>query len=337
MNDSSFLTALYSALLKRDPKEKEFLHWLGRMERGMTDRELFARFIASKEYAEKTRVRCAYPPGHYYSPIVDPESLDSLSLSERHLSPMLLPGIEICPEKMLGFWKRNADLIAKSDFPLDATPGFRYFAANKIYPVGDAVLLRAMMLDRRPKRYIEIGSGFSSACALDAADEAGLETEFVFIEPYTDRLRSILWPKDAGRVRIIETFVQNVPLALFATLGEDDILLIDSTHVMKTGSDVHYELFKILPSLKPGVCIHFHDIHYPFEYPNEWIFDSNLSWNEIYAIRAFLMHNHDYAIEFFTNYFALAFPDVIRSTYPRFLQNGGGSLWLKKLGPSAPV
>jgi hypothetical protein len=106
---------------------------------------------------------------------------------------------------------------------------------------------------------------------------------------------------------------------------------------MKTGSDVHYELFKILPSLKPGVIIHFHDMHYPFEYPNAWIFESNFSWNEVYALRAFLMHNEDYQIEFFNSYFRQRFGEVIRATYPRFLENPGGSLWLKKVGARLPV
>ncbi|MBV8801226.1 MAG: class I SAM-dependent methyltransferase [Alphaproteobacteria bacterium] len=337
MNDLEFLTDLYSALLKRAPREPELTHWATKLAEGMADREIIARFIRSPEYRHKNRVRCTYPPGHYYSPIVDPDSLDKEKLSARSLSPSLIPGINIDGQKMLTFWNRNADTIAGTPFPIDAAPGFRYYSDNNIYPIGDATILRAMLADKRPVRMIEIGSGFSSACALDTADEFSLPTEFLFIEPYAKRLRSVLRPQDAERVSIVEKPVQEVSLDVFASLNGGDILLIDSTHVLKTGSDVHYELFKVLPVLKPGVYVHFHDIHYPFEYPSEWVFGKNLSWNEIYAVRAFLMHNNDYEIEFFNHYFTAAFTSVIGRTFPKFLANGGGSLWIKKVGPSLSV
>ena len=38
---------------------------------------------------------------------------------------------------------------------------------------------------------------------------------------------------------------------------------MDRAHVLKTCSDVVFELFTIAPRLKPGVFIHFHDVFYP--------------------------------------------------------------------------
>jgi hypothetical protein len=76
---------------------------------------------------------------------------------------------------------------------------------------------------------------------------------------------------------------------MFDVLDENDILFINSSHVAKTGSDVNFELFEILPRLKKGVIVHIHDILYPFEYPREWVIERNYSWNEVYAVRAFLM------------------------------------------------
>jgi hypothetical protein len=67
-----------------------------------------------------------------------------------------------------------------------------------------------------------------------------------------------------------------------------NVLFIDSTHVLRTGSDVCFELFEILPRLSPGVLVHIHDMFWPFEYPRSWVVEENRSWNELYAVRAFL-------------------------------------------------
>ena len=127
-----------------------------------------------------------------------------------------------------------------------------------------------------------------TASLLDTADELSLRPRITCIEPYPERLRSLL--RTADEVEILETPVQKVSLSRFAELGSGDILFIDSTHVLKSGSDVHYELFEILPSLQPGVAVHFHDLPYPFEYPLQWVFEENYSWNEAYAPRAFLIY-----------------------------------------------
>src|SRR6202035_2845754 len=123
--------------------------------------------------------------------------------------------------------------------------------------------------------------------------------------------------------------VQDVPVSTFSTLNENDILFIDSTHVLKTASDVHYELFSILPSLNEGVLIHVHDIQYPFEYPRQWLFADNYSWNEIYALRAFLMYNSAFEVVFWNALFAQRQPKLVYETNPLFLKYPGSSIWLR--------
>ena len=123
---------------------------------------------------------------------------------------------------------------------------------------------------------------------LDSAEHARLPTlNLTCIEPYPERLPSLMRPGDTKHVNVIDRPVQDVPEEIVDSLQDNDILFIDSTHVMKTGSDVHYEFFHLLPRLKPGVVVHFHDCGFPFEYPDEWIFELNYSWNEVYALRAF--------------------------------------------------
>ncbi len=111
----------------------------------------------------------------------------------------------------------------------------------------------------------------------------------------------------------------------------NDILFINSSHVLKTGSDVHFELFSILPVLKPGVLVHFHDIQFPFEYPKEWVFGKRWSWNEIYAVRAFLMYNEAFVIRMFTDLFIRERGSLIEQFRPGHRPLIGGSLWLEKV------
>ena len=104
------------------------------------------------------------------------------------------------------------------------------------------------------------------------------------------------------------------------SLEPNDFLFVDSTHVLKTGSDVHYELFYLLPRLNPGVLVHFHDVGYPFEYPDKWIYELNYSWNEAYALRAFLMFNAEFSIKFWNSLYAHKFSSQKSSEYPTFLR-----------------
>jgi hypothetical protein len=118
---------------------------------------------------------------------------------------------------------------------------------------------------------------------------------------------------------------------LFDQLNENDILFIDSTHVSKTNSDVNKILFEILPRLKRGVLIHFHDIFYPFEYPKEWVLQWNgFGWNEDYILKAFLMYNNQFKIVMFNTFLEHFHKEWFKENMPLCLENEGGSIWLQK-------
>jgi Methyltransferase domain len=217
-----------------------------------------------------------------------------------------------------------------SPFTAHAQNGLRYRFENPAYSWGDGSVLHAILRHYRPKRLIEIGSGYSSACTLDTV-ELNLDghCQLTFIEPYPELLLSLIGDA-ASRVHILQHGVQQTPLALFNELEEGDILFIDSTHVLRTGSDVCFELFEVLPNLAKGVLVHFHDMFWPFEYPREWVIDENRSWNELYAVRAFLTNNHDWKVLMFNDYMAVFERPLIETTYPAFLRNPGGALWLQR-------
>ena len=156
-----------------------------------------------------------------------------------------------------------------------------------------------------------------------------MDVDLTCIEPYPQLLDDLIGDKDRRRINVFAKDVQSVAPECFDSLGEGDLLFIDSTHVLKTGSDVVFELTQILPRLSNGVLVHFHDIFYPFEYPTEWI-ATNRSWNELYALRAFLTYNSHFKIVFFNHMFASLRRHVVERDCPLYLKNSGGSIWLRR-------
>ena len=80
---------------------------------------------------------------------------------------------------------------------------------------------------------------------------------------------------------------------------------------------------------KTGVYVHFHDIFYPFEYPQDWIYEGR-SWNEIYVLRSFLQYNSAYSIQYFADYIATFHRTRLESLMPLCLKNTGGNIWLRR-------
>ena len=114
---------------------------------------------------------------------------------------------------------------------------------------GDGSILHAMLSRFRPRRLIEIGCGWSSACAIDTIEQnLQGQCEVTFIEPYPHLLIELIGTAGV-KTTILEIPVQDAPLEIFDTLQAGDFVFINLTHVLKTGSDVCFELFEILPRL----------------------------------------------------------------------------------------
>jgi predicted O-methyltransferase YrrM len=286
---------------------------------------------AAREAAAPT-VPLFVPPGHFYSPIVDPAALRAANFVVRH-EVEDVHAIRCDMDAMLGTFERLSVHFGAIDFPERRSPSHRYYYENEFFSYGDAIILAAWLREFQPQRIIEVGSGFSTAVMLDTLERisGGQDVRLTCIDPNPERLHSLVRPGDEQRVEIIARQVQSVPLQMFAELRAGDLLFLDTTHIVKTGSDVVHELFEILPRLAGGVLIHFHDIAAGFEYSDEWIFQENRSLNESYILRAFLMHNSAYEIVFFNHAFFLRFLEVLREKCPLFLRNCGGSLWLRKI------
>ncbi|MCM8738756.1 class I SAM-dependent methyltransferase [Azospirillum sp. A1-3] len=189
-----------------------------------------------------------------------------------------------------------------------------------------------MLLNTQPKRVVEFGSGYSSCLFLDINEVFFKnKVQCTFVEPHPELLFSLINHDDQQRCQIMPCRAQDIPMSLIDNLDAGDVVFIDSTHVSKAGSDVNFHMFTTLPRLKSGVYIHFHDIFYPFEYPESWFFDENRSWNEIYMLRAFLTGNSDFEIVFFNDFMHVRHGAETEAALPMFILNPGGSLWLRKL------
>ena len=269
-------------------------------------------------------------PGHYYSPLPDSDYIEKNQDRLFNSAVKACPGIDLGTEdqiKLIDSFRRYA-----GDFEItaDKIETRRYFYNNTWFCCGDAFVLYCMMRHYKPEQIIEVGSGFSSALMLDVNDIFyNSSMQFTFIEPYPERLKSLMRTSDSANSKILVQGIQDVPLEVFKSLKRGDILFVDSSHVTKIGSDVNYIIFEVLPVLAEGVVIHFHDILWPFEYPHEWLKEGK-AWNEAYLLRAFLQYNHAFKILFFNSFIGAFYSDEMKQAFPMFSDNPGGSLWLQK-------
>jgi hypothetical protein len=270
----------------------------------------------------------SFAPGHFYSVI---PNLSEIKVKEKQIftNRKNVTGVDLNEKGQINLFNRLSKYYKDLNFTENKIKNNRYYYNNPAYSYGDAIILYSMIRHFKPNKIIEIGSGFSSCVTLDTNEKFfDNKIKCVFIEPYARLLKSLLKPND--NCKIIELNLQNIPISYFKTLKKNDILFIDSTHVSKVGSDVNHLFFEIIPSLNPGVILHFHDIFHQFEYPKELIY-KGFFWNENYMLRAFLEYNNSFKIIYFNDYFFNYKLSMVKRNMPLILKNSGASIWIKKV------
>lgn len=265
---------------------------------------------------------------HYYEPLFNETHLKRSLDSKRNL-----PGIK---------WNDDAQLSLLAQFnyheELGAIPyhktndPLQFYYGNPSLGPADAEYLYCMIRHFKPGRIIEIGSGYSTLMAKQAIgnnteEDTSYKCEQICIEPY-----EMPWLEKTG-VQVMRKLVEDVDISFFSSLQNNDILFIDSSHIIRPQGDVLFEFLEILPTLNPGVIIHIHDIFSPKDYTKKHLVDDVLFWNEQYLLEAFLSCNSEFVIIGALNYLKTHFPDKLNSKLPILKNNPDhvpGSFWIKK-------
>ena len=269
-------------------------------------------------------------PNHYYSPVPDMNVLTDAQLAARY--PLHGVTIDEAEHRALldAFKAVQSETAAFRDRVTPTTDG-RWYAGGA-FGLLDAQVAYAMVRTQKPKRIIEIGTGFSTlamaeACERNAAE--GRPVDFTTIDPYPSFALD-LNPK--GLTRNLTVGVETVPIEQFEALEAGDILFIDSTHIIRPGGDVEYEYFHILPKLKPGVWIHVHDIFFPLPYPPEWARDRHIFWNEQQLLNAFLAYNTSFRSRMALSAACDRWIDAVNDAFPGTGPSPGpGSFWMQRI------
>jgi predicted O-methyltransferase YrrM len=286
-------------------------------------RMLFETLAARQDIAESAGYHVY--PRTYFSPLVLRHELDIPALQHRRR----LPGIEFNEASALALIDKLGEFTKElADVPYDRSPDEPFWFSNGWFSDFDAASLYAVLRHLRPKRYVELGCGFSSlmssrALARNATE--GSPSDAVYADPYPrTEIAAML---RCGR--LVRERVQTVPSELFTALEAGDVLFIDTSHVVKLQSDVVHLLVTVLPSLKPGVVIHLHDIFTPYDYPVDWVTNPLFSCNEQYAVEAMLSGSGRYVVELPLYLLWKEHRDALTRFFPRGILLPGG-FWLRK-------
>lgn len=265
---------------------------------------------------------------HYYEPFFDPSSFRKPVEEDRSL-----PGIDLRETEQLALLKTLHGKGALQGLPQDGNGHGNFRYGNDFFPPGDAEFLFAMIRYYRPRRIIEVGSGNSTLMILHAieanrSDDPEYDCRLTCIEPY-----EAPWLEQRG-VTVMRTCVEEMELDFFASLESGDILVIDSSHVIKPQGDILCLYLQVLPILKKGVFVHIHDILTPRDYFRTWMVDKLQLWNEQYMLEAFLSMNNEYQVVAALNFLRHHHFEKLAAVCPVLAQEPDsepGSFWIRRL------
>lgn len=286
------------------------------------------RFPLSK--AMLLRAGCFPIRDHYYEPSFRNAPIRELLSTERDL-----PGIAWSSGgqlQLLASFSYNTELATLSR---QERGKHEFYLDNGAFGSGDAEYWYNLIRLKKPKRIIEIGSGFSTRMARRALEANEREDpqytcEHILIEPYEHE-----WLEELG-ITVIREKVEDSDMRIFKKLEADDILFIDSSHIIRPRGDVLFEYLELLPALNVGVIVHIHDIFSPKDYPAEWIVDDVRFWNEQYLLEAFLTSNSDWRIIGALNFLRHHHYDELKAKCPFLTEDREpGSFYIQRVSGSS--
>ena len=293
---------------------------------------LFLRLFIKKFFPVWQRMGFHITLNHFCEPVPDIRTLKD----ELWLKHSDMVGVEMNEEGQINLLSRFSSKF-KDEY--ESLPRFKtslpyqYYVNNGTFESVDGEILYCMIRHFKPKKIFEIGSGNSTYLAAQAVlrnkEDDGKECELIAFEPYPNDVLRAGFP---GLSKLMPTKIEDVALSKFDELKENDILFIDSSHVLKIGSDVQYEYLEMLPRLNKGVIVHVHDIFLPAEYPKEWVLRLHIFWTEQYLLQAFLAFNSAFEVLWGGSYMHLKHPDKLEAAFASHKgeERQPGSFWMRK-------
>lgn len=264
---------------------------------------------------------------HYYEPIVFPSDIWKSLHDVREL-----PGLNLNEPGQLALlkeFKYREELLA---IPLEKPSISEFGYHNLSFESGDAEYLYNIVRYFRPRRIIEIGSGHSTlmaniAIGRNKSEDPSYDCQHICIEPFEQP-----WLETLG-IRVVRERVECTSSEIFRSLEKNDLLFIDSSHVIRPQGDVLHEYLYLLPLLNSGVIVHVHDVFIPRDYPADWVIKDRRMWNEQYILEAFLTLNSDFEVIGAVNWLHQNHPDKLIDACPVLLQQPSrqpGSFWFRR-------
>jgi predicted O-methyltransferase YrrM len=276
----------------------------------------FPALVRSFRFLQRAGINVT--PNHYYYPVPDLAQLEKREWP-RYSFP---PGCRFNLQKQVELaWELAAHYGNECRFTSEPRRDC-YHYNNGYFESVDAEMAYCMVREFKPARVVEIGTGYSTrvlAAALQKnAERDHIEGKLISVDPYPERFSQNGW---RGMVLQVPKAVQDLDLNFFNQLESGDILFIDSSHVVGTGSDVVREYLEILPRLKPGVIVHIHDIFLPADYPRDAVLNRLWFWSEQYLLQAFLSFNNQFEVLWASSAMYMEHPQVLEHCFPRWRQS----------------
>lgn len=263
---------------------------------------------------------------HYYEPFYSFKDFKKPLSQKRSLA-----GIDFklsVQLELLKKFKYNKEIKEINDLPISE---LNYSFKKGPFLSGDSEMLYNMIRHHKPKRIIEIGCGHSTLMIQHAVKKNNYENNnyscrHTCVEPFENE-----WLLKLD-VEVMRIKVEDLDVSFFDILESNDFLFIDSTHMIRPQGDVLFEYLELLPSLKPGVIIHIHDIFSPRDYLEEWLKEGKLFWNEQYLLEAFMSFNSQFEVLLSLNYLKNDYYLQLSEVCP-FLteEREPGSFWIRRI------
>lgn len=270
-------------------------------------------------------------PVHYYQAVPDTREFEGRDWER----PLALPGVDMNEpgqlrnlEEFSAVYKGEYSAFARTE----AGAGGGFFVDNGAFERVDCETAYCFVRRHRPSAVVEVGGGNSTLllrmALLKNSEQGGTPASHTVIEPFPgQRVRA------ATGSRLIEERLERVPEDIFFSLKDNDILFVDSSHVLKTGNDVHRLYLDILPRLAKGVLVHIHDIFFPFDYPRDLLMGLRRFFTEQYLLQAFLTYNKAFKVEWGSAFLSHYHPGKVEAAFPTYKRGGHlpGSFWMRKV------